>query len=61
VYAEFLDRFHFPASVHTEAGALMTVEPFYEGKDLANYELKNDLGADLEKYNEIWQSIRYVD
>ena len=60
IYAEFLDRFHFPASVHTEAGKLMTVEPFYEGEDLASYELKNDLGADLEKYNEIWQTIRYV-
>lgn len=60
IYAEFLDRFHFPASVHTEAGKLMTVEPFYEGEDLASYELKNDLGSDLEKYNEIWQTIRYV-
>jgi spermidine/putrescine transport system substrate-binding protein len=61
IYAEFLDRFHFPASVHTEAGKLMSVEPFYEGEDLAAYELKNDLGADLELYNEIWQTIRYVD
>ena len=61
IYAEFLDRFHFPASVHTKAGELMTVEPFYQGEDLANYELKNDIGADLEKYNEIWQTIRYVD
>jgi spermidine/putrescine transport system substrate-binding protein len=61
IYAEFLDRFHFPASVHTKAGELMTVEPFYQGEDLANYELKNDVGADLEKYNEIWQTIRYVD
>ena len=60
IYAEFLDRFHFPASVHTKAAELMTVEPFYRGEDLANYELKNDVGADLEKYNEIWQTIRYV-
>lgn len=61
IYAEFLDRFHFPASVHTKAGELMTVEPFYQGEDLANYELKNDVGADLEKYNQLWQEIRYLD
>ena len=60
IYAEFLDRFHFPASVHTEAAKYTTTEPFYNVEDLNNYELKNDLGADLEKYNDIWQSIRYV-
>jgi len=61
IYAEFLDRFHFPASVHTEAGDLMTVTPFYESEALAAFELKNDIGEDLELYNEKWQSIRYVD
>lgn len=61
IYAEFLDRFHFPATVHTEAARYMTVTPFYEADDLARFELKNDLGADLEKYNTIWQTIRYVD
>ena len=60
IYAEFLDRFHFPPSVHTEAGELMTVEPFYQGEDLANFELKYDVGADLEKYDALWQGIRYV-
>ena len=61
IYAEFLDRFHFPASVNTEASKYTTETPFYQSEDLANYELKNDLGADLEKYNTIWQTIRYVD
>jgi len=60
IYAEFLDRFHFPASVHTEAEAFMTVTPFYQGEDLAPFELKHDIGADLELYNTLWQSIRYV-
>jgi spermidine/putrescine transport system substrate-binding protein len=60
IYAEFLDRFHFPASVHTEAAKYTTTEPFYNVEDLNNYELKNELGADLEKYNDIWQSIRYI-
>ena len=60
IYAEFLDRFHYPATVHTEAGALMTVQPFYRGEDMAAYELKYDVGEDLDKYNDIWQTIRYV-
>jgi spermidine/putrescine transport system substrate-binding protein len=61
IYAEFLDRFHFPDSVHIEAGKFTTEKPFYQGTDLANYELKNDLGADLATYEAIWQTIRYVD
>jgi len=60
IYADFLDRFHYPASVHTEAVALMTVQPFYRGEDRAAYELKYGVGEDLDKYNEIWQTIRYV-
>lgn len=61
IYAEFLDRFHFPDSVHTEAGKHTTEKPFYQGNDLRNYELKNDLGAELGQYEAIWQTIRYVD
>jgi len=60
IYAEFLDRFHFPATVHTEAGKLMKEKPFYEADSLKNYELKNDLGAKLADYNAIWETIRYV-
>ncbi len=61
IYAEFLDRFHFPSSVHTEAMKYTTVTPFYSEKDLVNYELKNDLGENLVLYDEIWQTIRYND
>ncbi len=61
IYAKFLDRFHFPASVNTEAAKYTTNEPFYRAEDLVNYELKYDIGADLEKYNDIWQTIRYVE
>ncbi len=60
-YAEFLDTFGFPATIHTEAGALMTVEPWYQVEDLANCELKEDLGADLQKYNTLWERIRFTD
>jgi len=61
IYAEFLDRFHFPPTVHSEAAKYTTEKPFYQADDLADYELKNDLGADLAKYDSIWQTIRYVD
>jgi spermidine/putrescine transport system substrate-binding protein len=60
-YAEFLDRFHFPASVNTEAQAYMTTTPFYTVEMLQNYELKDDLGETLETYNKTWETIRYVD
>ena len=61
IYAEFLDRFHFPDTIHSEAGKLMTVTPFYREEDFSNYELKNDLGKNLATYDAIWQTIRYVD
>ncbi|MDC7245246.1 MAG: extracellular solute-binding protein [Sphaerochaetaceae bacterium] len=61
IYAEFLDRFRFPSSVHTEAMNYTTKEPFYVESDLANYELKNDLGENLAAYDEIWQTVRYTD
>lgn len=60
-YAQFLDRFHFPASVNAEADAYRTTTPFYTAEELKNCELKRDLGADLVKYNTLWESIRYND
>jgi len=60
IYAEFLDRFHFPSSIHTEAMNYTNKEPFYNESDLIHYELKNDLGEDLALFDDIWQSIRYT-
>jgi spermidine/putrescine transport system substrate-binding protein len=60
-YAQLLDRFHFPASVNIEADQYRTTTPFYTVEQLANYELKEDLGANLEMYNKAWETIRYVD
>lgn len=60
-YAEFLDAFGFPSSIHTEAGALMKVKPLYSAEDLANCELKDDLGTNLEMYNQAWQKIRFTE
>lgn len=59
-YAQFLDRFHFPASVNTAAEAFTTTTPFYTVDMLKNYELKDDLGTNLDMYNKAWESIRYV-
>ena len=61
IYAEFLDFFNFPSSVNTAAGALMSSVPFYRVEDLANYELKDDIGEGLDLYNEIWQDIRFAE
>lgn len=61
IYAQFLDRFHFPASVNPAAERYTTTTPFYTVEMLAEYELKKDLGTEFETYNKIWESIRYVD
>lgn len=61
IYAKFLDRFHFPASVNSAAAAYTTTTPFYSVEDMANYELKDDLGMYLDLYNSSWKNIRYVD
>ncbi len=59
-YAKLLDRFHFPASVNTEADRYRTTVPFYTIEQLKNYELKEDLGSSLVMYNNAWEKIRYV-
>ena len=59
-YAKFLDRFHFPSSVNTDADLYRTTVPFYTTEDLANSETKDDLGENISKYNELWEKIRYV-
>lgn len=61
VYAKFLDSFRFPCFVNTEAQKYMTTTPMYEASQMANCELKNDIGEGLDKYQEIWQEIRYTD
>ncbi len=58
IYAEFVDFFGFPATANVPARALQKVTPFYKAEDLAKVELKEDLGANLELYNNIWQEIR---
>lgn len=59
-YAQFLDRFHFPASVNAEAEKYRTTKPFYTVDMLKNCETKDDLAENLAIYNELWEKIRYV-
>ena len=61
IYAEFLDTFNFPAFVNLEAIPYMTTTPMYAASEMDNCEIKEDVGAGLEKFNELWQSIRFTD
>jgi spermidine/putrescine transport system substrate-binding protein len=59
IYAEFCDAFRFPATVNVPARDLLKEKPLYNVEDLANTELKDDVGESLELYNEAWfDSIR---
>ena len=61
IYAQFLDAFRFPCFVNMEAAPHMTSKPMYEAAQMNNCELKNDLGEGLDKYNTLWQRIRFTD
>jgi spermidine/putrescine transport system substrate-binding protein len=58
VYAEFTDFFGFPATANSKAGAFKQQKPLYAADDIANTELKDDLGEALEMYNTAWESIK---
>ncbi|MDR0486914.1 MAG: spermidine/putrescine ABC transporter substrate-binding protein, partial [Treponema sp.] len=59
IYAEFADSFGFPATANIPARSHKTGDSWYSPEDLLNVELKNDLGAALDLYNEAWfNSIR---
>lgn len=61
VYAKFLDAFHFPCFVNLPAAEYVTTTPMYEASMMDNCELKNDLGEGLDKFNSLWQDIRFGD
>ena len=58
-YAKFLDTFNFPCFINMEAEQYMTTTPVYDAAQINSCTLKMDLGADLDKYNERWQEIRF--
>ncbi|HHU36066.1 MAG TPA: extracellular solute-binding protein [Treponema sp.] len=61
IYAEFLDVFGFPSTIHQTSGDLQTITPYYSAESLENCELKEDLGESLEHYNQLWQRIRFTE
>jgi spermidine/putrescine transport system substrate-binding protein len=59
-YAQFLDEFSFPPTTNLEAEQYMTNHDFpFTAKDMEQSDINMDLGEDLEKYNTLWQTIRY--
>ncbi|MDR0301879.1 MAG: extracellular solute-binding protein [Treponema sp.] len=59
IYAEFADIFGFPATANIPARDYKTGDSWYSEADLANVEVKKDIGDKLELYNEAWfNSIR---
>jgi len=54
IYAEFADAFGFPATANIPARQYKTGESWYSAQDLANVELKIDLGSALDLYNDAW-------
>jgi spermidine/putrescine transport system substrate-binding protein len=61
MYAEFVDAFGFPATCNVPARALKKGPSWYKAEDLAPCELKEDVGAGLDKYNTAWQKVRFGD
>ncbi len=59
IYAEFLDAFSFPCFVIPEAEQFTTKTPMYKADQMNSCELKLDIGFGLDKYNTLWQDIRF--
>lgn len=60
-HAEFLDEFGFPPTTNIAAAKYMESDTyFFSSEDMENSDNLDDLGSDLEKYNQLWQLIRYV-
>ena len=60
IYAKFLDKFNFPPTTNSGAIEYMETEPIFTAEDMKNYEILDDVGENLEKYNALWQDIRYT-
>ena len=61
VYAKFLDAFHFPCFVNPDAAQYVTTKPMYQAEMMNNGTLKLDIGENLDKYNNLWQEIRFAE
>jgi spermidine/putrescine transport system substrate-binding protein len=57
VYARIIDYLRYPC-INNAARQFVTKKSNYELSELANSELKEDLGPALDLYNKVWQEIR---
>jgi len=58
IYAEFTDVFGFPPTANFKAAPFKQDAPHYQVEDLANTEIKLDLGETLELFNDAWETIK---
>jgi len=60
-YAKFIDTFRYPCLVNLEAPKYVTTKSMYPSEQANTCTLKQDLGNDLDKYNERWEKIRFAE
>ena len=58
-YAAFIDEFRYPCVVNPDALEFVTTKPMYDASQAMTCTLKADLGKDLDKYNDLWQTLRF--
>lgn len=58
-YALFIDEFRYPNVVNPSADEFITTKPMYNPEQAMRCTLKEDLGDGLDKYNTLWQKIRF--
>lgn len=59
-YALFIDEFRYPNVVNPSADEFITTKPMYNPEQAMRCTLKADLGDGLDKYNTLWQHIRFT-
>ena len=59
-YALFIDEFRYPNVVNPEADQFITTKSMYPAEQAMSCTLKADLGEGLDKYNSLWQNIRFT-
>ncbi len=59
-YALFIDEFRYPNVVNLSADEFITTKPMYDPEQAMRCTLKDDLGDGLDKYNTLWQKIRFT-
>lgn len=57
VFAQIADFLRIPA-INIAARPLIKQAPRYTPEDMSRCEIKEDVGEDLDKYNNVWESIR---